>query len=106
MGLLQWLWVCSFLFIFSLFDVWVSILVDLLKPWLWVCFNGYGFAVFSLIKIERLLRPCFGWAPACLSHQFFFSSFFIKLMGKYRDMWIFFDEVLYEFDDAFLFFYF
>jgi len=27
-------------------------------------------------------------------------------MGKYRDMWIFLDEVLYEFDDAFLFFYF
>ena len=45
MGLLQWLWVCSLLFFFSLFDVWVSILVDLLKPWLLFCFNGYGFAV-------------------------------------------------------------
>ena len=40
MGLLKWLWVCSFFFFFfSLFDVWVSILVDLLKPWLLFCFN-------------------------------------------------------------------
>ena len=35
MGLLQWLWVCSFFFFFffffSLFDVWESILVDLLE---------------------------------------------------------------------------
>ena len=47
-----WLWVCFngygfvvFYFFFSLFDVWVSILVDLLKSWLLFCFNGYRFAV-------------------------------------------------------------
>ena len=37
LGLLQWLWVCSFFLFFSLFDVWVSILFEFWN-------RGYGFA--------------------------------------------------------------